>query len=67
MLSHLSIAQTTFSFKHLNTCTFTYATFTFITEAFYLVTQVQLLFNKCYSELMPYTELVFFTIAIQQF
>ena len=40
--SHLSIAQAS-SFKCLNTHTFTYGTLTFITEAHYLVTQVQLL------------------------
>ena len=34
-----------------------YATSTFITEALRLVTQVQLLFNDCYSELTPYTVL----------
>ena len=41
--SHLSIAQASSSFKHLNTHMFTYATLTFITEALCLVTLVQLL------------------------
>ena len=52
----LSITQDNSSFKHLNTCTFTYATLTFITEALHLVTQVQLLLMT-YSELAPYTVL----------
>ena len=41
--SCLSIAQVSYSFKHLDTYTFIYATPTFITEALYLVTQVKLI------------------------
>ena len=41
--SRLSIAQASSSFECFDTCTFMYATPTFITEAFHLVTQVQLL------------------------
>ena len=41
--SPLAIAQASSSFKCLTTCTFTYATPTFITEALRSVTQVQLL------------------------
>ena len=44
--SHLCIAQASSSFKCLDTCTFMYATPTFITEAFHLVTQVQLLLTN---------------------
>ena len=40
--SRLSIAQANSSLKLFDTCTFTYATPTFITEALSLVTQVQL-------------------------
>ena len=36
----LSIAQASSSFKHFDTCTFTYATPTFITEVLGLATQV---------------------------
>ena len=47
-------------FKCLNTCTFTYATPTFITEGVCFVTQVQLLLmTVTCSELMAYTELVY--------
>ena len=38
----LSIAQASSSFQCLDMYTFTYATLIFITEAFHLVTQVQL-------------------------
>ena len=41
--SHLSITQASSYFKCLDTCTFTYATPTFITEALRLVMLVQLL------------------------
>ena len=41
--SHLSITQTSSSFKRLDMHTFMYATPTFITEALHLVTLVQLL------------------------
>ena len=51
-----TIPYNTNSFKCLKTCTFTYATPTFITEAHYLVTQVQLLLTT-YSEFTPYTAL----------
>ena len=44
--NRLSIAQASSCFKCLDTCTFTYATPTFITEAFHLVTQVQLLLTN---------------------
>ena len=41
--SHLSTAQDSSSFKHLNDmCMFMYVTPTFITEVFHLVTQVKL-------------------------
>ena len=52
------MALASFSFKCLHTQTFTYATPNFTTETLHLVTQVQLLlYNKCYSELTPYTPL----------
>ena len=38
--SHLSITQVSSSFERLDTCTFTYASPTFITEALRLVTLV---------------------------
>ena len=41
--SRLSITQASSSFKRLDTCKFMYTTPTFITEAFCLVTLVQLL------------------------
>ena len=47
------------SFKHLDTCNFTYATPTLITEALHLVTQAQLLVTNCYSELTAYTMLAY--------
>ena len=43
--SHLSVTQASSSFKHLDTHTTTYTTPTFITEAFRLVTYVQLFFK----------------------
>ena len=41
--SRLSITQASSSFKHLDMCTFTYATLIFITVALCLITLVQLL------------------------
>ena len=57
--SRLSIAQASSSFKCLNMHTFTFATPTLITEALHLLTQVQLLYNRFYSELIPYTVLAY--------
>ena len=42
----LSIAQASFSFKHLDTHRFTYTTPTFITEVLRLITHVQLLLTN---------------------
>ena len=56
--SRLSVAQTNFCFKHLNTCTPTYATPTFITATLHLVTYLcTAVLNDCKIEVMAYTVL----------
>ena len=56
----LSIAQADSTFKCLDMRTLTYATLTFITGEFCLVTQVATVANNdCYSELTAYTVLLY--------